>query len=176
MPDSAPTLIGWESRLLWSIESGGIALRDYEWLFANRDTQQTLQHLVTEARQVLDIKNEARGHELEKEIDATLENSLKGMMILIHAEMICLNPRLEPSGHSQIRAQIEKLCGALRNNRSVPEVEVGVEQLYELILAVRRFGEQAPFVEDRGALLRRSGTLPSDPEGVVASSSKTRPK
>jgi len=143
----------WKADLMWSIAWAEIALRDYEWCFSDHRTTQTLQQLVRDGRQALDREDEVEGRRLEKQIDELLEQALQGAMILLHAEMRCLNPYLEPGTRSQIRSLIKEICDGIRGRASVSEVQQKFEQLYELLQATRDAGPTE--VTDKGTLLKR---------------------
>jgi hypothetical protein len=113
--------------------SAEIALRDYEWLFSDHRTTQTLQRLVADGRQAVEQKDEANGRRLEREIDKTLEDEFKGLIILLYAEMRCLNAYLEPGTRSQIRSLIKEISDAIRSRGDVSEVQAKVDQLARLL-------------------------------------------
>ena len=139
----------WQGRLEWSIVCAEIALRDYEWLFSDHRTTQTLQRLVADGRQAVERKDEANGRRLEREIDKTLEDEFKGSMILLYAEMRCLNAYLEPGTRSQIRSLIKEICDAIRSRGDVSEVQAKVDQLARLLQETGNIGPvDEPQVKD----------------------------
>jgi len=146
----------WQTGLEWSILWAEIALRDYEWVFSDHRTTQTLQRLVTDAREAIRRKDETNGRRLEAEIDKTLEDEFKGLMILLYAEMRCMNMYLGSGKRSQIRLLIEEICDAIRAREDVSKTSDKVEQLAELLKETRDIGPPTE-PRERPTFLRPGG-------------------
>jgi molecular chaperone DnaK len=147
--EAQDTIPKWQSDLEWSILWAEIALRDYEWAFSDHRTTQTLRRLVADGQEAIKRKDEAKGRRLEAEIDKTLEDELKGFMILLYAEMRCLNSYLEPGKRSQIRSLIKEICDAIRARNDVSKIEAKVEQLTQLLKETKDTGPE-PERKDKG--------------------------
>lgn len=147
------TLPKWQSDLLWSITWTEIALRDYEWLFIDHRTTQTLRRLIKEAHDAIERQDETEGRRLEKEIDDTLEKELKGLIILLHAEMRCLNRHLEPATRSRIQSLIKEICDGIKRRASTHEVQQKVNDLNRLLSATHNVGAEVDV--DKGTRLTR---------------------
>jgi molecular chaperone DnaK (HSP70) len=142
--EAGETTPEWEVRLQWSIDWAEIAMHNYEWLFSDHRVTQTLQRLVKEANEALARKDETSGRRLEEEIDGVLEKEFKGLMLLLWAEMRCLNRFLEPAQRSQGRSLIKDICDGIRQNGSVPELQQKMKQLNQWLTDTRNVGpEQA---------------------------------
>jgi len=135
--DGGERLPEWQVHLMWSVTWAEIALREYEWLFDDHRTTATLQGLVKEAREAIERKDESKGRQLEKQIDETLESEFKGLMILLHAEMRCLNSAIEPGTRSQIRSLIKDISDGIRTGSSPDGVKRKVEELAQLLVDTR---------------------------------------
>jgi molecular chaperone DnaK len=132
----------WRNNLSWSIAWARIAVRDYDWLLTGSQTVSTPERLVKEAKRVLEEGNETDGRRLEKEIDKTLEDDLKGFMQFLWAEMRALNEAIEPAVRNKIRTLISEMKDLVRRQGDPDEFRRKVDELQDLMISTRGAGRE----------------------------------